>query len=114
VATTVPETTVVVTTTPEVTTTVVDTTTTVPEVVTTTTPDPTTTSEIPTTTVDDGICYEDEPCFDCATMGNLMCGPPTQVNRTLPETGNETLYTAMIAGGLLLGGGGALKLARRK
>lgn len=20
-------------------------------------------------------CYEDMPCWDCATMGNLICGP---------------------------------------
>lgn len=21
------------------------------------------------------VCYEDEPCWDCRTMGNLICGP---------------------------------------
>jgi len=21
-------------------------------------------------------CQEDEPCWDCSTMGNLICGPP--------------------------------------
>lgn len=33
---------------------------------------------------DDGVCQEDEPCWDCETMGNLTCGPayiepPTEV-----------------------------------
>ena len=22
-------------------------------------------------------CYEDEPCWDCETMGNMVCGPTT-------------------------------------
>lgn len=25
------------------------------------------------------VCQEDDPCWDCATMGNLICGP-TQAN----------------------------------
>jgi hypothetical protein len=25
--------------------------------------------------VRDGICDEDEPCWDCRTMGNRVCGP---------------------------------------
>lgn len=24
------------------------------------------------------VCFEDEPCFDCATMGNLICGTPDE------------------------------------
>lgn len=33
---------------------------------------------------EDGVCQEDEPCWDCETMGNLTCGPayiepPTEV-----------------------------------
>jgi hypothetical protein len=23
----------------------------------------------------DDVCAEDDPCWDCATMGNLVCGP---------------------------------------
>jgi hypothetical protein len=26
-------------------------------------------------------CAEDDPCWDCATMGNLICGPTTAPNR---------------------------------
>lgn len=22
------------------------------------------------------VCYEDEPCWDCETMGNKLCGTP--------------------------------------
>lgn len=34
--------------------------------------------------LEDGVCQEDEPCWDCETMGNLTCGPayiepPTEV-----------------------------------
>lgn len=31
---------------------------------------PVTTSTLPT-------CQEDEPCWDCTTMGNRICGPTT-------------------------------------
>jgi hypothetical protein len=27
------------------------------------------------TATDVPTCYEDEPCWDCATMGNHICGP---------------------------------------
>lgn len=26
------------------------------------------------------VCWEDEPCFDCMTMGNARCGPTTEEN----------------------------------
>jgi LPXTG-motif cell wall-anchored protein len=50
-----------------------------PETPTTTAP-PTTVPETttpPTTVVDE--CLEDEPCWDCETMGNKICGPVTTV-----------------------------------
>lgn len=28
---------------------------------------------------DDGVCHEDEPCWDCHAMGNLVCGPVTEI-----------------------------------
>lgn len=37
-------------------------------------PPPTTTTTIP----DVQTCFEDEPCWDCETMGNKICGPVTQ------------------------------------
>ncbi len=45
---------------------------------------PTTTVEPPTTT-EQPPCQEDEPCWDCRTMGNGICGgPPT--TETVPST----------------------------
>lgn len=35
----------------------------------------------PTTTVP---CQEDEPCWDCTTMGNLVCAPPTTLAPVVP------------------------------
>ena len=29
----------------------------------------------PVDTTPDPVCYEDEPCWDCDTMGNRTCGP---------------------------------------
>lgn len=54
-------------------TTVAETTTTTTDPAPTTTVQPTTTVAQPTTTVDE--CLEDEPCWDCETMGNRECGP---------------------------------------
>lgn len=31
-----------------------------------------------TTTTTVAHCDEDQPCWDCATMGNLICGPVTR------------------------------------
>lgn len=47
----------------------------------------------PSTTVpfDDGDlppCAEDEPCWDCATMGNRICGTPTYPVPTGPVPGS--------------------------
>ncbi len=40
---------------------------------------PDTTTTTTTTTVPDvqtpTVCHEDEPCWDCETMGNKICGP---------------------------------------
>jgi hypothetical protein len=38
---------------------------------------PTTTTIAPTTTTTE--CTEDMPCFDCETMGNMMCDPPALI-----------------------------------
>lgn len=58
---------------------------------TTTTVTPTTTTVAPTTTTVSAVpCQEDEPCWDCSTMGNQICGPtvevvtPTVPTATLP------------------------------
>lgn len=29
---------------------------------------------------EDGDCQEDEPCWDCRTMGNRICGPESEVS----------------------------------
>jgi len=47
----------------------------VPETTTTTTTLPPAT----TTTVAEPVCQEDEPCWDCTTMGNQICGTPAVV-----------------------------------
>ena len=39
----------------------------------TTVAEPTTT--VPTTTAPAPECQEDDPCWDCETMGNMVCGP---------------------------------------
>jgi len=31
----------------------------------------------PTDPAPDSVCHEDEPCWDCETMGNGICGPLT-------------------------------------
>ena len=49
-------------------------------------------------------CWEDEPCWDCTTMGNLQCGPTTTVAtvapapQMLPETGAVAAYGAGLIG----------------
>jgi hypothetical protein len=40
-------------------------------------PPPTTTTPPDTTTTTTPICHEDEPCWDCETMGNQICELPT-------------------------------------
>jgi hypothetical protein len=30
------------------------------------------------------LCMEDQPCWDCSTMGNLICGPTTTTNKETP------------------------------
>lgn len=46
------------------------------DVTTTTTAVP---GSISTVNVPDGRCHEDDPCWDCSTMGNLRCGPLPEV-----------------------------------
>ncbi len=67
------------------TTTVILTTTTTTTSPTTTVPT-TTTTVFPSTTTTTSPCQEDEPCWECGTMGNLICGPTTTVytGTTLP------------------------------
>ena len=31
-------------------------------------------------------CEEDQPCWDCETMGNRICGPTTTFSEMLTET----------------------------
>ena len=41
---------------------------------------------------EDGICQEDEPCWDCGVMGNLDCGPTNDerdFNRCMSEWGAD-------------------------
>jgi hypothetical protein len=42
----------------------------------------------PVTTTTPPVCYEDEPCWNCETMGNRICGPTTTVPpvTTVPPT----------------------------
>jgi len=32
-------------------------------------------AQVPTTPPTTTVCMEDMPCWDCNTMGNLVCGP---------------------------------------
>ncbi len=42
-------------------------------------PTPTTTTTTTTVPPDEpAVCHEDEPCWDCETMGNRICGPTTE------------------------------------
>ena len=58
----------------------------------TTTTASTTTTEAPTTTMPSettttvAVCQEDEPCWDCETMGNRICEVPTTVTPVVPVT----------------------------
>jgi len=57
--------------------------------------------------LDDVTCWEDEPCWDCATMGNMICGPTTTVvvvgpPPTLPETGTDAAIGAGLIGTVCL------------
>lgn len=85
----------------------------------------------PTTTTIEVVCYEDDPCWDCSTMGNMVCGPPphgvdaevgigtalvierqpdgTEVRTELPRTGAD----ASLAGiGLMMIGIGLILVRR--
>lgn len=49
-----------------------------------------------TTTVPPAVCHEDEPCWDCETMGNRICGPtvappPTHSHEPVPPHSHDTL-----------------------
>ena len=69
----------------------------------------------------DDICYEDEPCWDCTTMGNQICGTTTTVVVAvadppvpmLPSTGSEGGLVVVAVMCLALGIG-ALCAAWRK
>lgn len=66
-------------------------------------------------------CQEDEPCWNCATMGNHVCGPvgvpivgvarsvPTA---TLPATGTPAGMLTLLALGLIILGKGLAKVKR--
>jgi hypothetical protein len=55
-------------------------------------------------------CQEDEPCWDCTTMGNMICGPITPITATtvvavpprpvdtLPVTGMDAVSLGLYAG----------------
>lgn len=68
--------------------------------------------DVPTTSVP---CQEDQPCWDCATMGNRICGPSAPApSGGLPQTGEkETLATwALVL--VLVGGVACLVAVRRR
>ena len=48
-----------------------------------------------TTTVPPAVCQEDEPCWDCETMGNRICGPtvepPTDHSHEPPPHSHDEL-----------------------
>lgn len=80
--------------------------------------------------LDGTVCHEDEPCWDCSTMGNGICGdvelvavvtvPAERVTTTaatveppqLPTTG--TTLNIGLLGALLLGAGIVLCRAARR
>jgi hypothetical protein len=79
-----------------------------PEPTPTPEPSPTPTVIVPPPPTPD-VCYEDEPCWDCTTHGNGICGPdepPTacEMPDCLPETGGSDLEARW---GLLLIASGA-------
>lgn len=66
--------------------------------------------EEPPATAD--VCHEDEPCWDCETMGNGVCGPPVVEQPVIHEDepewdcatmGNLTCGVGTDWGGLLVG-----------
>lgn len=70
-------------------------------------------------------CYEDMPCWDCKTMGNLKCGPGgidkkplgphVRTSGQLPYTGPVPFWVYVLVAAGFLGGGVALhKLADRR
>ncbi len=77
---------------------------------------------IPPVVVEPEPCHEGDPCWDCETMGNRVCGPveidePTDGPRTsLPETGARDVVLGICLGGgaLLVGAGIALRLWVRR
>jgi LPXTG-motif cell wall-anchored protein len=56
------------------------------------------------------VLQEDDPGWDCTTMGNLICGPGHGYN--LPHTGSEPVIAG--TGLLFLLAGTALLLAARR
>ena len=66
-------------------------------------------------TIAEPECWEDEPCWDCTTMGNLQCGPTTTVvvavglPPTLPETGTDAAVGAGVIGTVCILAGIALR-----
>lgn len=87
-----------------------------------------TTVEPPITFVEipaEEVCMEDDPCFDCATMGNLQCGPVETVamvdepvtGATLPATGAASavpVSSILAVGGVLFVAGLAARLTARR
>ena len=100
---------------------------------TTSTPATTTTQPAASTSTAAPACQEDEPCWDCTTMGNQICGPTTTTivsdivdpvvvsttvgvpaNTTLPNTGTGTDLLAGGALAVLAAGVCMLSAARRR
>lgn len=42
------------------------------------------------------VCHEDDPCWDCATMGNHVCGP----GATRPEPSGTNCYEDAVPGNI--------------
>lgn len=74
----------------------------------------------------DGVCdsteviHEDDPRWDCATMGNKICGPTPEAEAStaveldaLAYTGTETVATAGAGLGLILVGAALVRRFRR-
>ena len=56
------------------------------------------------------VCEEDMPCWDCTTMGNLICGPVAppeepQAPATLADTGYDPRGLVLLVSLLLMGSG---------
>ena len=79
------------------------------------------TAELPVVAVDEPPvpCQEDEACWDCSTMGNLICGPgavgslTTAEVHALPITGTTSAPMVGTASALLIVGVLLARVARR-